>query len=530
MGVRAPAGLDLTDLNRVGAVGDVEDAQAPEAVRLGSRPHALAPAVDAPVVGLHRHQQQVADDGDVALAARTDDGGDQLRLGRCLAQAIEVEAVIVADGQQVAREGHVRVGEAEEGRATAELAGRRGGVLVRVVVGRHGGRQAGRIGRVEEAGGLGQAGHQGEVGGRLAGVAEAGLQRAAGIAAPLPQQQRHAVDLGLLLVGDVVDETEQDRVIGRAGTFQQVRHHLHRPLVMGDHEGQELAVELGARGLAQGGQLRRRGHARHPRVSRMGRMIHPGVVRVMHARPRMARPRMAGRRIRRRLAALGQPAAHEGDLVGLGGVDASGDVADGLGVGALLDQLGHLHGLGVVQDHVLHELDVVGGEAVVGDARSLLAVQNARGLTGRAGLKDGRGLGEGGRAGRQNRRGGRGHQDRAHEKGSAKRHGGHPVSVVSGREWSGRRGARQDGIRYKDVRFGRAQRPGSRPDRQGAWARMNSSAAASTWAVIRSGSTGGSPKEARRWASPFTPPRKRQAAPSGSRTFSRPRSVSALSQ
>ena len=77
--VRAAAGLDRADLHRPGQVADVEDAQPAESLGADVLAHALEPAVE-PAAGLFdRHDQQVADDRDVALPARADHRAEQLR-------------------------------------------------------------------------------------------------------------------------------------------------------------------------------------------------------------------------------------------------------------------------------------------------------------------------------------------------------------------------------------------------------------------------------------------------------------------
>ena len=63
---------------------------------------ALDAAVDAAARLLDRHEQQVAVNRDVALAARADDRGHQLRPARVL-DVVDVEAVEVADEQFVPR-------------------------------------------------------------------------------------------------------------------------------------------------------------------------------------------------------------------------------------------------------------------------------------------------------------------------------------------------------------------------------------------------------------------------------------------
>ena len=145
---------------------------------------------------------------------------------------------------------------------------------------------------------------------------------------------------------------------------------------MGDHQFQEHSVERRALGRGQRRHLFGGRHAGHAHMAAaMRRMIHA---------------LMSGMRVGNRLAPLGQPAAHELDLVGLGGGDAPANVANCLRVGPRLDQPDHVHGLLVVDDHVLHEPDIGLGIAGVGDLRGLLGGQGARRLAGRTGLDDGR--------------------------------------------------------------------------------------------------------------------------------------------
>ena len=100
--MRAAAGLHGGDLHRVGDVADVED------------PHALEPRADGrvgaavdPGAGLlDRHEQQVAVDRHVALAAGAHHVGDVGRVGR-VGDVVDVEAVEVADEGVVAAEGEV---------------------------------------------------------------------------------------------------------------------------------------------------------------------------------------------------------------------------------------------------------------------------------------------------------------------------------------------------------------------------------------------------------------------------------------
>src|SRR3546814_2013093 len=110
--VRAAAGLDLADLDRTRRIADVEDAQAPEplwARILGYTPKA---AIDPAAGLLDRHDEDVAGDRHVPLSARADDRADQA--GLVPPTAVEVEAVIIAEREQVAGKGHVGIGEIEK--------------------------------------------------------------------------------------------------------------------------------------------------------------------------------------------------------------------------------------------------------------------------------------------------------------------------------------------------------------------------------------------------------------------------------
>ena len=77
MSVRPAAGLHLADLAGAREVGDVEDAQTAEALAAHVVLDALTPAVDAAERLLDGHDQQIADDGDIALAARADHRAEQ---------------------------------------------------------------------------------------------------------------------------------------------------------------------------------------------------------------------------------------------------------------------------------------------------------------------------------------------------------------------------------------------------------------------------------------------------------------------
>mgnify|MGYP003719390227 CR=1 FL=1 len=63
---------------------------------------------------------------------------------------------------------------------------------------------------------------------------------------------------------------------------------------------------------------------------------------------------------RRGLPAFGQPFAHEGDFIGLAGIDAPRDRHDIGIVAAALDQRGKINRLLVVDNHVLQEFDIGG--------------------------------------------------------------------------------------------------------------------------------------------------------------------------
>jgi hypothetical protein len=108
--VRAAAGLHRRHLARPVRVADVEDAHAAEALGADRRLHALHTAVQPATRLLRRHEQQVAMDGNVTLAARTDDGGAKLRAGR-VRDVVDLDAVVVADVRVAAAERQVGVGE-----------------------------------------------------------------------------------------------------------------------------------------------------------------------------------------------------------------------------------------------------------------------------------------------------------------------------------------------------------------------------------------------------------------------------------
>ena len=364
MGVRAAAGLHRADLDRPRAVADVEDADAAEAVAADVLADPLPAAIDPAAGLLDRHDEKVADDRQVALPARANHRALQLR-DAAGAEPVEVEAVVAAGRQQVAGKRHVGVGEAQMRRAGV---GFRRLPALGVALFLLGVRQrlAGRVGGVEEAGRLGQAGDQPQVADRLAGVVEAGRQRRARVGRKADEQLAHPLDLGLLLVDHVVDEIGEHRVVRRAGPLQQVAGHLHRALVVGDHPLQELPVELGPLG---------RGSAAICCGVDMPGMVAWSAWRGGH---RVAG--MVGGGVGRVLAAVAQPILHELDLVFLRSIDPLGRV-DHLAAGRPpVDQRRHLHRLVMVVDHVLHELDVVGREARVGDLAGFLGGQRTRRL------------------------------------------------------------------------------------------------------------------------------------------------------
>ena len=377
MRVAAAAGLHLADLHRTGDIGDVEDAQAAEPLIADALGYPAQPAIDARAAVLHAHEQQVADDRHVALPAGTDDRADEIRHA-VLAEAIGIEAVIAAGDQQVAREGHVGIGEAQQRGTLAETVfllavfaflaapGRAvvligGGVLIL-----DRGLELRGVLRIEESGRLGQSGDLAQIADCLARIAETGGQADARIARQLRQQHVHPLDFGFLVGNDVVGELEHDRIVGAARLAMQFLDHLDRALVVADHQRQELAVELGPLRFGQRFHLRRRRHPHH-RVMRV--MIHRSMVH-----PRMMRLRLRARSLAPRL----EPAAHESDLVGLRAVDPVGDGAHRVIAGPLVHERRHFHRLQVMDDHILHELHIGRRIARVGQADGLVLVDHAR--------------------------------------------------------------------------------------------------------------------------------------------------------
>ena len=111
--------------HRVALVADVEDPDAAEALRVDRAGGALAAAVDAAAGLLDRHEEQVAVDRHVTLAARAHEGAAQGRVGR-VGDVVELEAVEVAHDRRVAGEGEVGVHEPEVARRLRRRAPRAG--------------------------------------------------------------------------------------------------------------------------------------------------------------------------------------------------------------------------------------------------------------------------------------------------------------------------------------------------------------------------------------------------------------------
>ena len=183
----------------------------------------------------------------------------------------------------------------------------------------------------------------------------------------------HPLDFGGLVVIDIVGELEQQRVVGRTRLVMQFLHHRHRAFMVGDHELKEHPVEIGTLGIGKFSHLFRSGHAGHPVAG-----MHSCVVR----------------RIRRRLAAIAQPLLHECHLVLLGEGNSSRRVDHLLPVGAIGHEFGHLDGLMMVRNHVLHEPHVRGRIARVCYIGRFFGGEFPRRFARRAGLNDGR-LGRG---------------------------------------------------------------------------------------------------------------------------------------
>ena len=298
--------------------------------------------------------------------------------------------MIIAEREEIARERHVGIREAEQRRTLTEITLDRfavAGLCFFAGFRRLLGRQTGGIVDVEKAARLRECRHQAQPLGLFARVAETGGQCGARIVRKLREQRGHPLDLGFLFVRHIAGELVQHRIIGRSGLIEQILDHGQRAVMMRDHQFQELLVERGTFKRSQLGHLLRRCHPGHHRMALNGAHI------VSHRGMRGG--------IGHGLSAIAQPVLHEADLVRLRGVDALGDIEHLRVVGPVLDQRRHLHCLIVMLDHALHEGDVGGRETRVGDLYRLLGTQLAALLAGRAGLYDRHLLRTGGTGGQQ---------------------------------------------------------------------------------------------------------------------------------
>ena len=110
MRVRTAAGLHQANLDRVANVRDVKDAHAAESIRANVSLNAFKSAIEPCAAVLNTHNQNVADDRNVALSAGANDRTDQFR-NAIFAQFIGVKAVIVPGNHHIAREGNIGVRE-----------------------------------------------------------------------------------------------------------------------------------------------------------------------------------------------------------------------------------------------------------------------------------------------------------------------------------------------------------------------------------------------------------------------------------
>ena len=177
----------------------------------------------------------------------------------------------------------------------------------------------------------------------------------------------HAFDFGGLVVDDVGRKLVQHRIVCRARLLPQFFDHCYRAFVVRDHQLQEQPVEISAVRCREVSHLLRRRHAGHL-VVRMHRV-------------------MLGR-IRHRLATLAQPALHEGNLITLRRIDASGHVDEFRTIGAIGHQFSHLQRLVMMRDHVAHESRIGRRIAGVGNFDRLCGAELSHGLAGRPGLDD----------------------------------------------------------------------------------------------------------------------------------------------
>ena len=99
---------------------------------------------------------------------------------------------------------------------------------------------------------------------------------------------------------------------------------------------------------------------------------------------------LVSRRVWQGLIAIAEPLLHELDLVALRGIDSPGHV-DQLGmIRTVGHQGGHLKGLVVVWDHIMHEPDVIRRVIGLGDRDRLIGTELSRRLSRCAWLDDGR--------------------------------------------------------------------------------------------------------------------------------------------
>ncbi len=113
MRVGSAASLHGTHLHRSREVADVENSNPAEALVADVFVDSLQTAVEPAARLFHRRDQEIADDGDVALSARTDHRAQQFWCAAFL-QSVDVETVIAAGDQHVAGKRHVGVGETQQ--------------------------------------------------------------------------------------------------------------------------------------------------------------------------------------------------------------------------------------------------------------------------------------------------------------------------------------------------------------------------------------------------------------------------------
>jgi hypothetical protein len=154
--------------------------------------------------------------------------------------------------------------------------------------------------------------------------------------------------------------------------LQQFLDHLHRALVMINHQGQEQAIKIGALERGKFSHFLWAGHAGH-------------FVGSVHGRVR--------RWFRHGLAAITQPSLHELNFIELRGVDAPGHVIQLRRIRAIRHQHGHLHRLVVVRNHVMHKFDVIRRIARVGNVDRFFGAKVTRCFARCAGLDNGHILG-----------------------------------------------------------------------------------------------------------------------------------------